>query len=271
MFLQQFWKKTLAAVLISGALVQGGQACEGLREGPAGRVVAVVDGDTVILDNDLKVRLIGIQAPKLPLGREGFEPWPLADEARDFLEKLVLGQRVQVRYGGQTRDRHGRVLGHVYGEAGEIWAQGEMLEAGLARVYSFADNRFCLSELLEIEARARAERVGIWDGIAYYRVRSAQRPRAIEQRLDSYEIVEGRVFNAARVGQRVYLNFGDYWKEDFTVVIERPALRLFERAQLDPLDLQDALVRVRGWVELRDGPRIEVTHPEQIEILARSR
>jgi hypothetical protein len=37
---------------------------------------------------------------------------------------------------------------------------------------------------------------------------------------------------------------------------------------LDPLRLADALVRVRGWVDSHDGPRIEVTHPEQIEVLA---
>ena len=33
--------------------------------------------------------------------------------------------------------------------------------------------------------------------------------------------------------------------------------------------LEGALVRIRGWVDDRDGPRIEVTHPEQIEVLAR--
>ena len=43
---------------------------------------------------------------------------------------------------------------------------------------------------------------------------------------------------------------------------------MFERAGLDPLRLEGALVRVRGWVDERDGPRIEVTHPEQIEVLA---
>ena len=51
-------------------------------------------------------------------------------------------------------------------------------------------------------------------------------------------------------------------------MIEAPALRLFAEAGLDPLVLEGALVRVRGWVDDRDGPRIEVTHPEQIEVLA---
>ena len=51
-------------------------------------------------------------------------------------------------------------------------------------------------------------------------------------------------------------------------MIESRALALFAAEQLDPLKLGGALVRVRGWVDLRDGPRIEITHPEQIEVLA---
>ncbi len=52
-------------------------------------------------------------------------------------------------------------------------------------------------------------------------------------------------------------------------MIEAPALLLFERDGFDPLVLEGALVRIRGWVDERDGPRIEVTHPEQIEVVAR--
>ena len=44
---------------------------------------------------------------------------------------------------------------------------------------------------------------------------------------------------------------------------------LLRKAGLDPLALDNALIRVRGWIESGDGPRIEVTHPEQIEVLAR--
>jgi len=29
-----------------------------------------------------------------------------------------------------------------------------------------------------------------------------------------------------------------------------------------------ALVRVRGWIDLQDGPRLTITHPDQIEVLA---
>ncbi|HHS82401.1 MAG TPA: thermonuclease family protein [Devosia sp.] len=246
----------------------GAQECVDLVDGPTGRVVDVVDGDTLLLDNGLKVRLIGIQAPKLPLGRTDFMTWPLAEEARKALSDLALGQAVRVRHGGQRRDRYGRVLGHVFVGDEQVWAQGALVVAGLARVYSFSDNRRCLAPLYRLEAQARAQRAGIWNGIDFYAIRHADRPQQIARRVDWYELVEGRVLHAERVGRRVYLNFGPDWHTDFTVTIERAALNLFADRGLDPLTLQDALIRVRGWVELRDGPRIAVTHPEQIEVLA---
>ena len=42
------------------------------------RVVEVIDGDTVVLEDGRQVRLVGIQAPKLALGRPGFRAWPSA-------------------------------------------------------------------------------------------------------------------------------------------------------------------------------------------------
>ena len=266
--LKNYGKIVGVSLLMMGSTMNVSIACEGLRDGPKGQVISVTDGDTIVLDSDVRVRMIGIQAPKLPLGRDGFETWPMADEAKTVLENLVLGQQVQVRYGGQEMDRHGRVLGHVFVGENDTWAQGAMLEAGLARVYSFFDNRFCLDELYKLEAQARVDRVGIWDGEPFYAIRRGDQPAKLLDQLDHYEIVEGRIINADKAGSRVYLNFGTYWKEDFTLVIERQALRLFEQKGIDPLDLEDALVRVRGWIDQRDGPRIEITHPEQIEVLA---
>ena len=78
--------------------------CDGLVDGPKGIVASVTDGDTVVLDNGLVVRLIGTQAPKLPLGREDFETWPKAEEARVRARKRwYSANRCDVRHGGEQR------------------------------------------------------------------------------------------------------------------------------------------------------------------------
>lgn len=260
-------KLTLLAGLIAPTLSGGAVACEGLVDGPRGTITEIVDGDTVFLDNGLQIRLIGMQAPKLPLGRNGFQSWPLADEARGYLSDLALGQRAILRYGGERIDRNGRSLGHLFLEGGNVWLQAEMIGAGMGRVYSFADNRKCLGELLAAEARARAESLGLWVD-DYYAIRDAQDLDTLLDLEGHYELVEGRVLEAGRAGGRIYLNFGRLWREDFTLVIDPPAQSLFEDAGIDLLGLGGAFIRARGWIEIADGPRIAVTHPEQIEFLA---
>jgi micrococcal nuclease len=268
--LLSFCRSVCVAVIVSVMTVYSSVAlaCDDLKPGPVGRVVEVTDGDTLVLDNGDKVRLIGMQAPKLPLGRVGFEKWPLADEAQAFLHDFAYGEKVRIYYGGARKDRHGRVLGHVFVDDDKSkWAQKAVIEAGLARVYSFDDNRYCLGELMAAERRARAEGRNIWRH-PYYALRDAHKPQQLEKREGHYELVEGRIFGVGDTTHRVYLNFGRDWKTDFTAVIDRRAVKHFTQMGIDLNALDDALVRIRGWIDVDDGPRIDITHPEQIEILA---
>ncbi|HSR73118.1 MAG TPA: thermonuclease family protein, partial [Kiloniellales bacterium] len=233
-----------------------------LAPGEGGTVAGIVDGDTLVLADGREIRLVGIQAPKLPLGREGFVAWPLAEEARAALSGLALGKHVRLGYGGRRGDRHGRVLAHLFGPDG-AWLQGTLLERGFARVYGFADNRALLPEMLARERAARAARRGIWRH-AFYAVRN---PAEAAGLLGRFELVEGRVVDAAVVRGRAYLNFGPDWRTDFTVVLDPPVRRLFESEGIDPLSYRGQRVRVRGWLESYNGPMIEATHPEQIEVL----
>lgn len=235
------------------------RADEAVREG---MVRSVVDGDTVLLASGVEVRLVGIQAPKLPLGRRGFRAWPLADEAKAALEALTLGKRVRLSYGGRQIDRHGRLLAHLH-DPDDRWIQGEMLARGLARVYTFADNRARAAELLAAERAARAAGRGLWAHNFYRVLDAAETPEFI----DSFQLVEGQVLDVATVRGRVYLNFGADWRTDFTVTIAPQALRRFDGGEATLGALEGRRIRVRGWLKRQNGPMIEATHPEQIERL----
>lgn len=234
-----------------------------LETGTTNTVVEIVDGDTLLLDDGREVRLVGLQAPKLPLGRPNFDPWPLADKAKAALGEITLGRQVTLAYGGRRIDRHGRALAHLFRDEG-LWVQAEMLRRGLARVYSFADNRTLVDRLLQIERVARAERRGIWND-PYYQIR---KPNQLGEYIDTFQLVEGQVEDVAEVDGRVYINFGRNWRTDFTVTLAPKVRRLFEAEGIDPEICDDHMIRVRGWLSRYNGPMIEVTHPEQIERLA---
>jgi len=238
------------------------QGFAALNRGDGAVVREIVDGDTVILDDGRQVRLVGIQAPKLPLGRKNFEKWPLADEAKTALSELVLGRRVTLGYGGQRQDRHGRELAHLFTDDG-LWVQGSLLELGFARVYTFADNRSLADRMLDAERAARQLTQGIWQH-PYYAILDTQ---AAPDHTGRYSLVEGRVLKTATVRGRVFLNFGKDYRTDFTITISGKNLKSFERGGIIPQDYAGRCVRVRGWLRWSNGPMIEITHPEQIEVL----
>jgi micrococcal nuclease len=92
-------------------------------------------------------------------------------------------------------------------------------------------------------------------------------PDDLDDAEDTFQVVEGVVVEAATVRGRIYLNFGRDYRTDFTVVIDEDDLDAFEDAGLAPETLAGRRIRVRGWIDMYNGPMIAVTHPEQIEVL----
>lgn len=242
-----------------------------LVKGEIDSVQQVVDGDTLFLSSGLKVRVSGVQAPKLSLGRPHVQDWPLGLDAKQALARLTQGQRVGLYYGGERRDRYGRALAQVFtlnhdGQT-DIYIQEEMLRLGLARVYTWPDTFQDVRRLLAAEAQARRDKKGIW-AVDYYNIRSPNAD-SLAQDVDSFQLVEGIITSTAEVRGRVYLNFGADYKTDFTIVVDKDARKRFESAGYDPLQLGGAKVRVRGWIELVNGPSIWLTHPEPLELIDR--
>tara|TARA_R110002096_G_scaffold257381_1_gene450913 strand:+ start:262763 stop:263563 length:801 start_codon:yes stop_codon:yes gene_type:complete len=225
------------------------------------RVVEVIDGDTLVLENNVTVRLVGLQAPKIALGRENFKEWPLGYEAKDALRDLTLGKTVSLYYGGREMDRYGRALAHLFLDDG-TWVQSEMLNLGMARVYSFSDNRSVVGEMLEIEKKARSRSDGIW-ALRYYSIVPQQQSGRLT---NSFQIISGNITEVATVRSNTYLNFGDDYKTDFTIVIPNKVKKMFEQLDINLSELAGKNVIVRGWLKYYNGPSINLSHPEQLVI-----
>ncbi len=233
----------------------------GLKPGGSAKAVEVIDGDTLVLDGGKQVRLVGIQAPKLPLGRPGFKTWPLAAESKAALERLTRGRPLTLHYGGREVDRHHRLLAQLADAETGLWIQGAMLAQGMARVYTFKDNRSVIPAMLALERAAREAKRGIW-ARSYYAVRT---PETVAHDIGSFQLVEGTVRAVAVRKGKTFLNFGADWRTDFTVLVEARNAKAFRDAGLSLNGLEGQRIRVRGWVRSWNGPLIEATHPEQIE------
>ena len=84
----------------------------------------------------------------------------------------------------------------------------------------------------------------------------------------SYQLVEGTVAAVGEGRGRIYLNFANDGRSDFTVSVDRkdaPArVRRRPHRPRRPLRQTPARARLPRW---RNGPMIEASHPEQIELL----
>lgn len=262
----------LAATVVFGLLPAGSAlACSGLSEGPTGIVTAVADGGTLTLDSGIAVRLAGIDAPAPANARGTVPAEPLADAAAAALGALVLGKTVSLGLDDEETDRYGRMEAQVFlGEDGAAdgsgWVQLQLVDTGMARAQATPGGRRCAAELMAAEASARLHGLGIW-GNPYYSVRDAQNPAALEGDTGRFELIEGKVEGVGDARGTVYIDFGRTWKTDVTATIAGRARPLFAAAGIDPQALQGHRVRIRGWVENRDGPLIALTLPEQIEVL----
>ncbi|WP_017932433.1 thermonuclease family protein [Robiginitomaculum antarcticum] len=260
---------SLVTIATAASLSTTGLAAPDLTEGERGKVSRISDGDTLYLDSGLKVRLAGIQAPKLSLGREDFTDWPLGQESKAALARLTLGRDVQLRYGGTQRDRYDRALAQVFvgspDASGAIWVQEDMVRSGMARVYSWPDTQQDTARLYAAEREARAAKRGMW-ALDYYAVRKPD-PDPLAQDVDSFQIIEGVITSTANVRGQIYLNFGSDYRTDFTVSLTKDGKKRFKKAGIDPVALEGARVRVRGWIELYNGPAIYLSDPDRLEVL----
>ena len=123
-----------------------------IEDGSSNLVKEVIDGDTIILSNGSRVRLIGINTPEH--GMYFFE------EAREVLGTIVLGKEIILEKDISDKDKYGRLLRYVY--AGNLFVNLEMVKRGFANAYTYPPDIKYNGEFLEAERYARENNLGLW-------------------------------------------------------------------------------------------------------------
>jgi endonuclease YncB( thermonuclease family) len=218
-----------------------------------GRVASIIDARTFRLDDGREVRLSGI----VPV---------ISDKAKAAVLATIIGGRdVMLRGEDDAPDRYGRQPAFVFLAGSETPAQIELLRRGEALISTEIANKDCAAELAAAEAEARQAKTGTWADPAA--IKNAESPGDILAGIGRFTVVEGKVLSVRQAGATTYLNFGRNWTRDFAVTISRRMVPALEAAGLGLKSLENRRIRVRGFVEARGGPRIEVLRVGQIEVL----
>jgi hypothetical protein len=181
------------------------------------------------------------------------------------LATILRDREVELRGEDDTPDRYGRQPAFVFLPPAGTLVQAELLAQGEALVSATVTDKDCAGVLMAAEAAARQAKLGVWGDPAA--IKNTESPGDILAGVGRFAVVEGKVLSVRQAGTITYLNFGRNWTRDFAVTISRRVLPVFEAAGIVPKSLENRRIRVRGFVEARGGPRIELLRVGQIELL----
>ena len=135
-------------------------------------VERVVDGDTLKLSDNRRVRLIGVDTPEVHYSdklvrdakrtkRDIASIQEMGKKASDFTRKLCDGKKVRLEFDVEKRDRYKRLLAYVYLEDG-TFINAKLIEEGYAQVMTIPPNVKYADYFLKLQKEAREGNKGLW-------------------------------------------------------------------------------------------------------------
>lgn len=201
----------------------------------------VIDGDTIILEDKRHVRLIGINTPELSHNDKPSEAG--AKIARETLAALLSKQSpVQLVYGEERHDRHGRTLAHLFLTDGTN-VQAQLLQEGLAMPLRIAPNITFADCYNNASLTAKNKELGLW-ALSRYKTHDVTRLKGNEK---GFYFITGKVERVTDHHSSIWINLGNR----IDLRINRDDLRYFDQSLLKTL--QGKTVEANGWLYQRKG------------------
>lgn len=226
----------------------------------AARIVEVLDGASVRLEDGRDVRLAHVISP-MPMDGDRDALLRL----KEVLAEIAKDKPAAIFLSSDATDRYGRLAAHSILIDEKIWLEAELLSRGAVRVLPVASDR-CMNALLSYESRARSALVGVWSE-GKFGVFDAENVEALLEAEGRFAVVEGTVRRVGESRGRLYLDFGPRFKEDFTIIVPERMRKSFASRGSDPKSWRGKRIRVRGILFAWGGPAIEINVAQAIELL----
>ncbi|WP_455204231.1 thermonuclease family protein [Kaarinaea lacus] len=235
--------------------------CETPRFDEIVTVRQAIDGDTLRLSDNRLLRLIGVNTPEIDHQNNIAEP--LGFESRAWLRQWLQQNqyRIGVVYGAEAKDRHGRLLAHIYtldAAASTVNAQQALLQQGLAFWIVVPPNLKHMDCYRDAEQYAQQRGIGVW-GEGFYEPKNVDDWHALKT---GFQLIKGKVVRVGHSKKSLWLNFNDH----VAFRIDNDDLHRFDTAGL--AHMEGRQVVARGWIYARkDKLVMRIKHPSAIQLL----
>jgi micrococcal nuclease len=138
-----------------------------LEKAEYGLVTDVSDGDTIAIDETIKVRLLGIDTPELEHKNINIRLECHAKEAHTRMRQLILGKYVYLIRDARDKDKYGRKLRHIFLPIGSdtkrfLYINAYMVGEGYARAYILEPKLQYKDNIESLQIEAKSNRKGLW-------------------------------------------------------------------------------------------------------------
>ncbi len=226
-------------------------------------VTAITTAHHLKLTDGTTLKLAGLLLPTQQDCNRLTAVCPIVEELTSYLATTLDQQQIYIASNTLNLDRNDRLLAQVKSKEGK-WIQKEILEQGYGRVITTTAHSTDLKEMLRIEDQARQNKKGLWRLKAFQVLQTDN----LNNKTDRFQIIEGTIQKTAEVRGTVYLNFGQDWRKDFTIKLEKNHRASFVNKGKNLLEMAGKKVRIRGWLFWENGPMISLYTPEQLEFLS---
>ncbi len=236
--------------------------------GPDKAVVAAV-GERLELQlvDGRRLRLVGLD----PAG--GTPTAPDRDEQgrRDLGSRLV-GHSLEIQLLAEAPDRWGRLPALAFaGDDAPGGVAGAALAAGWGRYLPEPAASACRDGLVAAEASARAARLGLWAD-PYYAILAVDDRAGFAERTGTLVVAEGRLASVTMSPYRTKLILRSEAPEArrgqlLSATLVPHVAKMFEARGLRVEALVGRKLRLRGLLDLRFGPQIELAGPDGLDVL----
>ncbi|HEX7026346.1 MAG TPA: thermonuclease family protein [Gammaproteobacteria bacterium] len=250
-------------ILTLGLLTGVGTSAACLPEGKTEPVTVerVHDGDTVILRDGRKLRVIGVDTPELANDRHPAEP--LALDAREYVRDLLWQHRnkIELHYDRELFDSYQRQLAHVFLPDNRNLSEA-LLQKGLATTLVVPPNTRYANCYAKAENDARGRPIGLWALSRYKPVEIGQL-----RKTNGFRVVRGDVQGVRRYQHADYIYVGKSGSDQkLRIKIAAEDRPYFDETFLKTL--ANKRVEVRGRIHHKKGRFLSrIRYPTALQIL----
>lgn len=218
-------------------------------------VKKVYDGDTFLLEDGRKIRLLGVNTPEVE--HKDRPPDAGGEDAKRWLTGKLQRTKVRLETDAEKFDKYGRTLAHVFTDRYEH-INLQLVENGFAAVNIFPPNFLYAEQLANAEQKAESARLGIWSKHQYT-------PIPVNKLSDAghsgWTRVRGRVIDIRSSRKFVYLKLSNR----FEARVEKKWLSLFPNMG----GYIGGIIEVRGWLNrYKGGYSMLIRHPSALKIIS---